>query len=169
MKRNTLWAVGTVFGLILALTSLPGCAMFRSNGGGKVALTASRSAPAAQGEIATKTTNDQNTQVKIKVKHLAPPESIAQGATTYVVWVRPLGMPVAQGERTGDYPERQESQSGNEVGVYNLGGMKISKDLDGELNTTTPFRAFELFITAESSSAVTAPNGERVLWATITK
>ncbi len=47
--------------------------------------------------------------------------------------------------------------------------MKISKNLDGELETTTPFRSFELFITAEPSSAVTAPKGERMLWATIAK
>jgi len=47
--------------------------------------------------------------------------------------------------------------------------LKIDKNLDGRLETVTPFHSFDLFITPEPSSAVTTPNGERALWTTITK
>lgn len=147
----------------------PGCAMF---GGGEgrastVALSSSAQSAASEGQVKTKITSDRNTKVTVTVKHLAPPERSAQGATTYVVWVRPLGVPAARAERPAEYSERQASSGRDENGVFNLGGLKISEDRDGELQTVTPFHSFELFITAEPSSAVTAPNGERVLWATV--
>jgi hypothetical protein len=78
-------------------------------------------------------------------------------------------MPAAREDKSATYPERQAASGRTENGVYNLGGLKISKNLDGELDAVTPFHSFELFITPESSSSVTTPNGERALWTTITK
>jgi hypothetical protein len=155
-------AVGSA---VLAMTA--GCLFGCSSS--TVVLASSPRTPASQGEVKTKTTSDKNTQVTVTVKHLAPPEKIEQGATTYVVWVRPLGVSADQGGRTGAYPERQQGEGKNEAGVYNLGALKISKNLDGHLETITPFKSFELFVTAEASGAITQPHGERILWTSISK
>lgn len=155
--------------LVLAVgLSGAGCSLFGA-GAASVPLEAGSQNPASQGEVKTKLTSDNNTEVTVTVKHLAPPAKLAQGATTYVVWARPTGVPIAREDKAATYPERHAVSGQTEKGVYNLGGLKISKDLDGQLETVTPFHSFELFITPEPSSAVTTPNGERALWTTITK
>ncbi len=162
------WTLSAATLALLLVLAISGCATHRS-GGATAELVASPRIPAAQGEVATETTKDGKTQVKVMVKHLAPPDKITQGATTYVVWTRPIGVPAAEGEGAVSIPERQESGNMTETGAYNLGGLKVSKDLDGELETVTPFKSFELFITAEPSPAITQPKGERILWAAINK
>jgi len=157
----------TVLTLAVGLTG-PGCSLF-GGGAARVHLESGARNPASQGEVKTKLTGDNNTAVTVTVKHLAPPEKLAQGATTYVVWARPTGIPTARQEKSATYPERQPVSGQTESGVYNLGGLKIDKNLDGRLETVTPFHSFDLFITPEPSSAVTTPNGERALWTTITK
>ncbi len=164
MRNITQLVVGSI--TVLALAS-GGCGMFRS-GGSTVALTAGPGTPAAQGEVVAKATKEKNTEVTVKVKHLAPPEKIAQGATTYVVWVQPLEMPLTQGESDRAALESSEGEGTGAAGVYNVGGFKIGKNQDGKLKTTTPFKSFVLFITPESSSEITQPSGDRILWASIT-
>jgi hypothetical protein len=162
-------ALAILAALLVPISGLgaSGCAML--GGGSSVNLESGPQNPASQGKVKTKVTKDNNTQVSVTVKHLAPPARLAQGATTYVVWARPLGVPLARGEKSDSYPERQLVSGETETGVYNLGGLKIGKNLDGHLETVTPFRSFELFITPEPSTSVTAPNGERALWTTISK
>lgn len=161
-------SLGIVAVALTVGVSAPGCSLFGA-GASSVQLQSGPQNPASQGEVKTKLTSDNNTEVTVTVKHLAPPDRLAQGATTYVVWARPAEMPSARGEKSATYPERQAVSGRTENGVYNLGGLKINKDLDGELDTVTPFHSFELFITPEPSSSVTTPNGERALWTTITK
>jgi hypothetical protein len=43
----------------------------------------------------------------------------------------------------------------------------VNSDLIGEMETVTPLRSFELFITPESSHTVTAPTGKILLSARI--
>jgi hypothetical protein len=170
MPRRTLGCEGRAIAVV-ALTigaSALGCSLF-GGGASSVQLQSGPQNPASQGEVKTKLTSDNNTEVKVTVKHLAPPDRLAQGATTYVVWARPAEMPAAREDKSATYPERQAASGRTENGVYNLGGLKISKNLDGERDTVTPFHSFELFITPEPSSSVTTPNGERALWTTITK
>jgi len=165
VKRDALFITAAI---VATFVCTPGCALFGGGGASTVAMASSAQSAASEGQVKTKITNDRNTQVTVTVKHLAPPERAAQGATTYVVWVRPSGVPAARVDRPADHPERQAASGRTEDGVYNLGGLRISEDRDGQLDTVTPFHSFELFITAESSTAVTVPNGERVLWATVT-
>lgn len=143
--------------LAAAFVFATGCALF-GGGTSAVHLQSGGQDPAAQGTVKTKITNDGNTAVTVDVKHLAPPNRIAPGASTYVVWVHPLGVPATRGsgERADDT-------------AYNLGGLKVDSDLNGDLSTTTPFHSFELFITAESSAAVTKPTSDRALWATVSR
>lgn len=42
----------------------------------------------------------------------------------------------------------------------------MGEDQEGKLETSTPFKSFEVFVTAEKDAQVTASRGERVLWAT---
>jgi len=48
----------------------------------------------------------------------------------------------------------------------NLGVLSVGEDQEGKLETSTPFKSFEVFVTAEKDAQVTASRGERVLWAT---
>jgi hypothetical protein len=123
----------TVFGVGLGL----GC------GTSKVALTASPTVPAAQGEVRLKQGDNGNHVLKVKVRHLADPEKI--GAREYVVWASP--------------PETSQPQ--------NLGALRVDKDLDGTLETVTPWQRFDLFITAEPTATAAQPTGQRVLWASV--
>ncbi|MDP2270455.1 MAG: hypothetical protein Q8N23_24310 [Archangium sp.] len=84
---------------------------------------------------------NKNTLVEVRVRHLALPERVSPGASTYVVWVRPAG----------------------ESGVQNLGALQVTPDLNGRLSAVTPFRHFELFITAEPSPQVMQPSGAELL------
>jgi len=84
------------------------------------------------------------TNMEIQVRYLAKPGQITQGATTYVVWVRPV------------------SATGL-VAPQNIGAFQVDDDLSGELRTSTPLRHFNLFITAEPSEEVTVPTGNEVL------
>jgi hypothetical protein len=134
-----------------------GCSWF--GGGSAVHLQSGPQAPAAQGEVKTKLTKDGNTTVTVTVKHLAPPDRLARDATTYVVWAHPLGTPAGAGAASGGPADG---------GFFNLGGLKIDGDLNGDLTTTTPYHSFDLLITPEPSAAVTKPTNNRALWATVT-
>ena len=148
--------------MLVSLTT-SACGLFGSSGT-TVGLVASPRTPAALGEVKTSRTSDQNTAVRVKVKHLAPPDRMAQGATTYVVWIRPLGVPNVRTDG-----ERQPVAGADDsAAIFNLGGLRLTKDLDGELETVTPHKSFELFITAEASSAVMAPTDKGILWTTVT-
>lgn len=104
-----------------------------------VRMTTSPDIPAAQGTVKTSLTDNDNTAIEVEVHHLAPPERVAAGATTYVVWVRG--------------PDRDAPQ--------NLGALKVDEELRGTFKTVTPLRRFDMFITAESSPTTQRPtNGE---------
>ena len=111
-------------------------------------LASSSRVPGAQGEIRVKDAGNNNTGVQVRVKHLATPAKIESTATTFMVWAKPL----------------------SELGrVQPLGALTVNKDLTGELDATTPLRNFEVFVTAESSSQLQDPRGERLLWATVSQ
>jgi hypothetical protein len=95
--------------------------------------------PASKGTVsATKGKND-NTNVTIRVKHLAPASKISPEATTYVVWIEP---------RNG--------------AMQNVGAMILDKNLVGVFNTVTPHRRFKVSVTPEPSGKVAQPTHEPV-------
>ncbi|HEV2206234.1 MAG TPA: hypothetical protein VGR36_06830 [Candidatus Acidoferrales bacterium] len=96
--------------------------------------------PAAQGTVTVSTGNNNNTQLDVKVKDLAPPANLQHPAEVYVVWIQP------------------ENQS-----PKNEGQIMVKPDRSGQLKTETPFKHFKLFITAEKSPTVTSPSGPQVL------
>lgn len=92
--------------------------------------------PAAQGKARLDVTNDGNVEIKLAVKHLAPPGRIVPGAEVFVVWVRGLTPDAA---------------------AQNLGALVVDKKLNGKLTTVTSLPSFDLFITCEQNQTVTTP------------
>jgi len=109
-------------------------------------LNATSEAPAAQGKLETRRTENQNTEVNLEVRHLAPPQKIASDATVYVVWTKPL---------TGDVPPQ------------NVGSLVVDADRMGSLKTKTPFERFNLMVTPEPSPSVIAPSHDPVMKAKV--
>src|SRR5688500_8016789 len=90
-----------------------GCAWTGAlTGPSEVRFTRSLIVPAADGVAEVRRDENGNAQLDIKVDHLAPPERIAPGATSYVVWVKPM---------RGD------------MKLQNLGALRVDKNLSGEL------------------------------------
>lgn len=127
-------------GVVLA-AAVQGCASL-GHSGQTASLNSGQAVPAAQGEVVAKPTDNGNTELTVEVKHLAPPSRIADSASTYVVWAQ-------------DRPSGQ---------VQNLGALKVDKDLDGKLQTVTPLKVFDVFITPETMPSAQAPTGDKVLW-----
>ncbi len=110
----------------------------------KFPFTAHASVPAARGEVDIGKDKNGNTEVKIEVKYLAPPENLTPPKTTYIVWFQERGA-----EAT---PQGQ---------------LRMNKKLNGAFKTTTPLKNFDVFITAESDAMTRTPGGAEVLRATV--
>ena len=110
-----------------------------------VRMVASMDVPAAQGTVKATSTDNGNTALEIEVRHLALPERVQPGATTYVVWARAPGQDA----------------------FYNLGALRVDEDLRGTLKTVTPLRTFDVMITAEASPTAMTPSSRRLLSADI--
>lgn len=93
--------------------------------------------PAAQGKARLNMTKNGNMQIKLSVKHLAPPGNISPGAEVFVVWARGLALGA-------------EAQ--------NLGALIVNKHLNGKLTAITAMPSFDLFITSEQRQTVTVPS-----------
>lgn len=101
----------------------------------------------ADGEVRVAAGPNNNTLVRIRVRHLAPPERIVPGASSYVVWVR---------SEAGGFPPQ------------NIGALSL-RDESGELESVTPLRVFTVFLTAESQPTVMAPSGPEVMGARVVR
>lgn len=139
MKRGTLAQLSSLAVLTFALS---GCATTTQ-------MSASDTIPAAEGTVTAKSDDNANTDVEVKVEHLAAPAMVSKRATTYVVWARPLG------------------HDQGTTGLQNLGTLQVDDDRSGELSTTTALHSFEVFVTAEPSGTVPSPTGEPLLWAEV--
>lgn len=101
--------------------------------------------PAANGKVSVSKDRNKNYQLKIKIKNLAPSESISSPGSAYVVWL-----------------ETKDN------GTKNIGRLKSSKKLfspalKASLNTVTPFEPARVFITAENNPNIQYPGYSRVL------
>lgn len=133
-EKSRLW-LGAPAAAALAMTI--GCSRAT-----QLPMRAAPAVPAAEGSVKVGEGEDGNTKVDVEVKHLAPADQVAPGATAYVVWAKP--------DIAGAQPQ-------------NLGTMTIDKSLNGDLATITPFRRFELMVTPESSPEAVSPTGQPVL------
>lgn len=100
--------------------------------------------PAAMGKVNTDNDRNGNTGVEVEVKHMATPQSLTPSKTAYIVWVQPRGKE----------PEV-------------LGALRVNSDLEGSLKASTPYKDFDIFITAEDNPRPDAPSGMVILKGTV--
>src|ERR1051325_898430 len=103
-------------------------------------LTNTGAAPAAEGKITTDNDRNGNTGVEVEVKHMATPQSLTPAKQAYLVWVQPRGKD----------PEL-------------LGALRVNEDLEGTLKATTPYKDFEIFVTAEENMRPESPSSMVIL------
>jgi hypothetical protein len=96
--------------------------------------------PSAQGTVVTSNDRNGNTEVEVKVKHLARPTALVPPHQAYLVWVQPRG---AQPEL--------------------LGALKVNDDLEGSLKATTTRKDFEVLVTAEDGLNPQVPSSNVLL------
>jgi hypothetical protein len=97
-------------------------------------------APAAEGKVITDNDRNGNTGVEVQVKHMATPQSLTPPRQTYLVWVQPRGKD----------PEL-------------LGALRVNENLEGSLRAATPYKDFEILITAEDSTKPESPSSAVIL------
>jgi hypothetical protein len=110
----------------------------------KYPMTAASIVPGARAEVKIGKDKNGNTRLTITVQHLANLENLTPRASAYVVWLR---------ERGGN--------------AENQGQLKMDKNLKATFETVTPFKSFEVVVTAEQDARVKGPDGPEILKATI--
>ena len=134
------WAAGHGAWLLLCLL-LTG-SVVTGSAAATLVLGSSTQIPAAQGKAHLHNTENGNVEIKLSVRHLAPPGRISPGAEVFVVWARGLA-------------------PGTEA--QNLGALKVDKNLNGKMTAVTPMSSFDLFITCEQSQTAAFPASPELL------
>jgi hypothetical protein len=131
---------------VLTVAQLAGCGttLFRDQSS-TWSLAGAEKVPAARGQVKVTQGEQGNNRVTISVEHLARPGDAFPGTSSYVVWLIPSGDPQPQ----------------------NVGALVVGTDLKGELTTKTPFRSFDIVVTAENQPNVTEPSGNRAMTASV--
>jgi opacity protein-like surface antigen len=106
----------------------------------KVQMQTSSGMPAAEGKAVLEHDRNGNVEVKLTVHHLAKPENLSPAKQAYVVWVQP----------EGEQP-------------VNEGALRVNDELKGEFRTRTPYKKFDIFVTAEDTPTATSPTGPEVM------
>jgi len=109
-------------------------------------LTNTGAAPAAEGKVNTDNDRNGNTGVDVQVKHLATPQSLTPAKQTYLVWV----------QARGKDPEI-------------LGALRVNDNLEGNLKAATPYKDFEIFITAEDNLKPDTPSSMVLLKGSVSR
>lgn len=127
--------VAVVLALMFSMTS---CAK-------KFAFGTSQVVPAAEGKVKVKKGKNDNYNISLDVIRLAEPQRLQPSKSHYVVWM-----------------ETEQNGTKNIGQLESKSGL-LSKTLKAELNTVTPFKPKQFFITAEDDVAIQYPNGQIVL------
>jgi hypothetical protein len=100
-----------------------------------------KSAFSATAKVEVENGNKPNRELKVEAERLAPAQTVYEGTSTYVVWLKPTdGKPV------------------------NIGILTPDKNLKAALKTSTPYSTFEIMVTAEDSAQPQAPTmGHEIL------
>jgi hypothetical protein len=95
--------------------------------------------PASEGTVKATKGDNGNTNLAVRVKHLAQPAQVASDATVYVVWVQPRN-----------------------AATQNVGALTLNDNLEGSLDTVTPHSQFLLSVTPELNGQVAQPSHQPV-------
>ncbi len=107
-------------------------------------LTNTGLAPAAEGTVTTDNDRNGNTGVNIHVKHMATPQSLTPAKQTYLVWIQPRG---------------KEAEL--------LGALRVNENLEGSLKAATPYKDFDILVTAEDNMKPEMPSTMVILKGTV--
>jgi len=106
--------------------------------------TSSDLVPSAAGKVELDKDRNGNRVAKVRVYHLPDPEKLNPARNAYAVWI----------QAKGKDPE-------------NVGILKVNGDLEGQMEATTPYNKFEVFITAEDNPKPERPSGPEILRAEV--
>jgi anti-sigma-K factor RskA len=109
-----------------------------------IPLVASSQVPAASGKLSYEHDRNGNVKFKVSTKNLAAPTQLTPSKNAYVVWIEPRG---------------QQPQS--------AGVLTVNDKLEGSLSATTPYKTFDVVVTAEDNPTVTQPSGPDILHGTV--
>jgi hypothetical protein len=131
---------GTVFSLTFAaLAALVGIGCTKPQ-----TMVSASDVPASQGTVKVTEGDNGNTNIALRVKHLAPPSRMAADSTVYVVWLQP-----------------------HDGAMQNIGALTLNSNLEGSLDTVTPHRRFQLTVTPEPSGLAAQPSHDPVFTTTV--
>lgn len=108
-----------------------------------VPMIASSQVPAATGTLSYEHDRNGNIKFTVATKNLAAPSQLTPAKNTYIVWIEPRG---------------QQPQ--------NAGVLTVNNNLQGSFSGTTPYKTFNVVVTAEDSPTVTQPTGPEILHGT---
>lgn len=131
------------FGSVITLAVLSAALVYAAK---KYPLTAASIVPAAKGSVEIGKDRNGNTEVKLKVEHLANPTSLTPSQANYIVWLQDKGS-----------------------GPENQGELKVNGKLVGTFQTVTPRKNFDVFVTGENDGTVKSPSGPEVLRTTVSR
>jgi hypothetical protein len=106
----------------------------------KFQFTNSSSNPAAAGHVTVGKDHNGNYEFDVHVFHLADPAAMTPAKSVYVVWAQENGKP-----------------------ADNMGQLQVNHDLEGTFHGVTPYKDFDMFITAEDNAKAEAPSGMEIL------
>ena len=112
----------------------------------KFPLTATSIVPAAKGSVELGKDRNGNTEMKMKVEHLANPTSLSPSQASYIVWLQDKGS-----------------------GPENQGELKVNGKLEGTFQTVTRRKNFDIFVTGENDGTVKSPSGPEVLRTSVSR
>ena len=147
MKRSNLF----IFLLLALNVYMSGCVTDNPSGESSPLnqkMTSNRKVSTLEGNLTVSTTNWNSNLIDLSVKNMSRPNKINPRAKTYVVWEVPFGA-------------KMKPQS--------IGILMPDKNLNARLMTATPFKQFELFITAEPTSNPGLPTGQKLLWTSVSR
>jgi hypothetical protein len=131
------------FGSIITLAVVFATVVYAAK---KFPLTAASIVPAAKGSLEVGKDRNGNTDMKLKVEHLAKPENLSPSQTSYIVWLQDKGS-----------------------GPENQGELRVNGKLQGTFQTITPRKNFDLFVTGENDGTVKSPSGPEVLRTSVSR
>jgi hypothetical protein len=131
------------FGSIITLAVVSAALVYAAK---KYPLTAASIVPAARGSVEIGKDRNGNTEVKLKVEHLAKSTSLSPSQANYIVWLQDKGS-----------------------GPENQGELKVNGKLEGTFQTVTPRKNFDLFVTGENDGTVKSPSGPEVLRTSVSR
>jgi len=110
-------------------------------------MRSSELAPAATATIEANTDRNGNVDMTLNAKHMAPPDRLSQPHPLYVVWIQA--------------PSKQPQP---------VGQLRVNADnMEASFRTKTPYKSFDVFVTAEDTATPATPSNAEVLRGSVQK